>query len=494
MVGNLLSSGEIEIQDEKTMAMRKNYINLLNMSKYQLIGEILTTRLEDLYSKFFNKITKDKVLKMGKAVLQKNLENNLPNSSLISEYVKEVNDILYKDDDETVKQYLYKIAAIVIFLTGDLANSAKLFKKRMVLGYIPPKLLCEMNYQSKLPEIYFNENVSEEYKGKVLHKIKLEEKEMVDLLGDRLYHIMDPTARVLTRPQIIGGGDINIVYPPLLHTCSNSLSEDFNADNIVLYEDDGKMYCFEIDKLLENRTEVNPHTGNKFSDDFMHFIHEFDNDNIEKQKVKAAQIDTSSDLEKLPEEGEMMVPTLFLPSFINDVNKKYAKLTLLHVDKSQSSESTSSLFKVDDSSSEDESLKESPVELQDSGSSLLDDSSSKKEGAGESGSEESAGESGGESAGEESAGESGGESGGEGAGESGAVSEEELDLSHSFNKTPTVKECHQCKEKFKGNGFKSITINASGPVSLSFCSSKCMELYPFRKPPNLQKKKRVQFV
>ena len=67
----------------------------------------------------------------------------------------------------------------------------------MVLGYIPSKLLCEMNYQSKLPEIYFNENVSEEYKEEVLHKIKLEEKEMVDLLGDRLYQIMDPTARVL---------------------------------------------------------------------------------------------------------------------------------------------------------------------------------------------------------------------------------------------------------------------------------------------------------
>ena len=47
-----------------------------------------------------------------------------------------------------------------------------------------------------------------------------------------------------------------------------------------------KYYCidktskviFEIDKLLENRTEVNPHTGNKFSDDFMHFIREFNLD------------------------------------------------------------------------------------------------------------------------------------------------------------------------------------------------------------------------
>jgi len=222
------------------------------------------------------------VIQIGKEILSSELQKITPqesdaenpkpygygiNSDFVKKFIEAINT-----ENSTVGSFFTSLGQFIVYLN---ISKAQVLKKRIQNFSYLPDILAYLSPQEKFPEVFsstFSEKDQEYYMNEINRRVV----EFKNKICKQLYQIkIDPTAKNKTK-EILAvfedeeDFDIDSEYKTSL--CENK-GEDIPKDQLVFYKDrNKKIYCFDTEKLSKNFTlgdYKNPHTGNRFSKDFI---------------------------------------------------------------------------------------------------------------------------------------------------------------------------------------------------------------------------------
>jgi len=249
------------IQDEEMFELELQALEKISKTKEQHVTEILSKHVTPISIQIASKY-------LSSALLQVNPKNK--DYVAQSPYIQIAINSILTGPDQTVQQLYYAVANVITYLNIEQCAT---FRKRVSDEYYLPETLMILSSQDKFPEVFDPlYGASEKTVNTMISHIRTITNMTVREMGLSQYQIMNPTVSKATAPKI-DPIVANLEYDDSV--CVNKAEMDkVPRENIVFYRDlsDGKTYCFDVEKLVENFNKLdfnNPHTGNKFSKEFI---------------------------------------------------------------------------------------------------------------------------------------------------------------------------------------------------------------------------------
>lgn len=225
----------------------------------------------------------------AKPILLNKLQNF--NSSYNRNYIEKILNTF------SITNFLNEYSKIVVFLEKLIKND-QIFHQRIKHMQYTPEIFISLTKEEMLPEIYKNPKADKNEMDSIIQEKR---KEIIDNFIKETKLLF---TRKKTKPELFR----KLYYPEVNTFCLKI--NDAEIDDIIYYEEDGVLYCFEFD-MIKNETK-NPITNKDFSLEFINQIKKIRSRSIkekEKEKIIEQEIELAPDLFKfLREEIEAITP------------------------------------------------------------------------------------------------------------------------------------------------------------------------------------------
>ena len=266
---------------------------------------------------------------------------------------------MYKETkDESLEYYLYRLGKIIILVDNDsLKHLAQLLNRRLENQYYDVYDLLHLSYKELLQDIYqnpLNKDFTElhnsikielnKFFSKFLQSLKFIDFDMPEI--SESYELFGPKIEDIHIIQSINSCNIEYKNKSFfekylkLKAEYDSIDVDNSKDklqalkdlkdeeknirqyvkNIVYYNEDGKLYCFnfwELEENFEKKDYNNMYTGNRFSNEF---IKDFEIVMKSKKKREKPLVILKEDIQKEIKENK------FFKDIFDDINSKEIEL------------------------------------------------------------------------------------------------------------------------------------------------------------------------
>lgn len=188
----------------------------------------------------------------------------LSRRNIISSVNNSIINYLLNEGKKTIGEYVNKCFELLVFIDNSvesLYKHTKNFRERLADGYYDVNSIPLLNYNDFLERdsIKDKDNFTKILNDLIKHKTDQFVIELAKFLNTTLKHDIISMPIPSFRDEI---GDINIT-----EKCKESL-DGVDSKDIILYEENGMMYCFNIKDILVTGS-VNKYTGNPFTPEFI---------------------------------------------------------------------------------------------------------------------------------------------------------------------------------------------------------------------------------
>jgi alkylated DNA repair dioxygenase AlkB len=162
-------------------------------------------------------------------------------------------------------------ANLALFVTYIRLSDAKTFRRNLRQGNYTPEMISRILLQPAeiLPEI-FNDTVTEEAQRLAADRIVKLTRDLTNYYGTYLYYRLDPLARKRSGEISLNPLSLELVNSkvPIQNCIGGVENQNIPPDRIVLFREDEKLYCIDIDQLRQG-IFTNPHTGKPLPPDLI---------------------------------------------------------------------------------------------------------------------------------------------------------------------------------------------------------------------------------
>lgn len=172
----------------------------------------------------------------------------------INKLAKKIEEIIHAEKAE----YYKKLAMLTIFLNSadPIGQYAKLYQLKVSQGVYTPEIFVNMSIQEILPEIFSNPKTDDAVKRELLSQINTaintKKAALERNIPREVEYLKDPSKKRLLAPREPQLPSINkaSVVESSKDICYNS-SADIKAVNIIICKEDGKFFCLDVQKLIQ---------------------------------------------------------------------------------------------------------------------------------------------------------------------------------------------------------------------------------------------------
>jgi hypothetical protein len=307
------------VQDEDLFKLEKQWIANKDKALITQVLEMLKTTTLSQYN-----IEGDDKLSTPRIISLNDLETYFDKQS-----AKNIEDKIYKENiNNSLENYFKRIGGIIIFLNDKyLKKQAVYFNKQLAKHVYNVDDIINFTPREILQDIYNNPRIPSSEIDSLNREIESQLNKYIINQGKRMMFLKDPTQRHMTESE---GFTKQLTIQNYKKICENEGFFDKGAGwDIIYYNDNDRLYCFNLLPILEQISEgnyINPHTGNRFSEEFINRLKHYSIEDIKKSYFTELGLDDEEDEddEKLP----------LLSDFIyKDINDKEISLVTLQADK-----------------------------------------------------------------------------------------------------------------------------------------------------------------
>jgi hypothetical protein len=299
-----MKDGSMIIQDEDLFKLEQDWIKNKDSSVFKKAEEILNTPLS-LYE------PTDIPRQLGIYELELFFDKDS------AKYIEQ--KIYEETRDKLLKNYFNRIGGLVIFLDKNyMKKQATLFNSQLNKKLFNQSDIVSLTPKEILQDIYNNPNISESDINLLNKAIEQQLGIYVYQKGKKILSMQDPTIRIPTRPG--QKKQVKLTLQDYPKDCINNPND--LGWNIVYYTENDKLYCWDLEKILERIREgqnTNPFSGKEFSEEFLNRMKKYSLEDVKKQM----ELDLFGEEENI--NNNIQLPSLANLIF-NDINNKELNL------------------------------------------------------------------------------------------------------------------------------------------------------------------------
>lgn len=221
--------------------------------------------------------------------------------------------------DKLLKNYFNRIGGLVIFLDKNyMKKQAAMFNTQLNKKLFNQSDIVSLTPKEILQDIYNNPNISESDINLLNKAIEKQLGIYVYQKGKKILSMQDPTLRIPTRAD--QKKQVKLTLQDYPKDCINHPND--LGWNIVYYIENNKLYCWDLEKILERIHEgqnTNPFSGKEFSEEFLNRMKKYSLEDVKKQM----ELDLFGEEENI--NNNIQLPSLANLIF-NDINNKELNL------------------------------------------------------------------------------------------------------------------------------------------------------------------------
>ena len=266
------------IQDESIFNKEKEFMRrsmqLQNSRVQDILDSTVSERTADNVMKSLSRSLLDIApMKSDYGIIKIN-SSGLKSVDYNTPYMQILMATLRDNPEQTNKDLFTKAASLLVFLNMPESST---FKNNVYNEYYLPDILATLSPSEKFPEAFQDPNVSGKFLDEVTADINNKIFKIIKDFATNEYQSQDPTKRKMIDPTSISIFR-SIKTSKRLNACENKSRVKGSPDEeIVYYNENGKIYCFTVDELynqmLIEENLNNPETGKPFD---MAFVKRFD--------------------------------------------------------------------------------------------------------------------------------------------------------------------------------------------------------------------------
>jgi len=183
-------------------------------------------------------------------------EKSIIQKQILENIAKELSAI--KNDNK----FISSLTKLLVFGNEKhyIGQFCKMFRAKLIQNIYSPERLFELDPSEMLPEVFLNPKTSDEKKQSLYNDILILLGDEELNCGNELKNFKNPTSRIKQLPlQINYGLEKNIKENQLKDIrdlCSNPYW-DTNTSNVIICKSNGKFYCLNVEKLLQQIVKDN---------------------------------------------------------------------------------------------------------------------------------------------------------------------------------------------------------------------------------------------
>jgi hypothetical protein len=177
-------------------------------------------------------------------------------------------------------------------------SQAVLFNKQLSKKLYNVDQILSLTYKEILQDIYNNPGIPDSTLISLNQTIQNQISKYSSDKAKKIINLQDPTQRSSSLP--LPTNPVSI--PNYKKFCKNNVNTTIEWD-IVYYNDQGTLYCFNLLPLLvqfKNNNYINPETGKRFNKEFISHMEKISYDQVEKELFDELFLDNEETYEKIP--------------------------------------------------------------------------------------------------------------------------------------------------------------------------------------------------
>lgn len=169
--------------------------------------------------------------------------------------VQAIEEQLYKDYSDDLKEYLRQVAKLQLFLDPKhyIGQFANLFRSKILQDVYPPERIAHLDIPDMLPEVFLNPKATQAQKLDIFQNLNRLVKEQRENLEDEYKTILDPSARREPRKRLFAVKRVDKMieknHVDVKDLCENPYWK-VKKVNMIICKENGKFYCLDIQELL----------------------------------------------------------------------------------------------------------------------------------------------------------------------------------------------------------------------------------------------------